>query len=377
VKNWTASTLGETCELYQPKTISTKEMVADGAYPVFGANGIIGRYDKFNHEEPQLLVTCRGATCGSVNVSLPKSWITGNAMVVRPKQSDLSLGFLGYFFRGVCDFSKVITGSAQPQITRQTFSPVKIKIPPLPEQRRIVALLDEAFEGLAIAIANTEKNLKNAREVFEIYLNSVFTEKGEGWAENRLGDVSDLISGQHIEASDYNFENRGIAYLTGPSDFGELHPVISKWTEKPKRTALQNDILITVKGSGVGKINLLDFEEVAISRQLMAVRTKGISTKLLYWFLSLKFEHFQSLANGAAIPGISRHDVLDLKLSFPLGEKQFELVAEIENISSLVVAMESCCNQKLAAIAELKQSLLQKAFAGELTKNFRPEEVLT
>ncbi|HPB91842.1 MAG TPA: restriction endonuclease subunit S, partial [Rugosibacter sp.] len=66
---WSSTTLGESCDIYQPKTISTKEMVPEGAYPVFGANGIIGRYDKFNHEEPQLLITCRGATCGSVNVS--------------------------------------------------------------------------------------------------------------------------------------------------------------------------------------------------------------------------------------------------------------------------------------------------------------------
>jgi hypothetical protein len=69
---WQTSTLGEMCEMYQPKTISGKEMVADGEYPVFGANGIIGHYDRFNHEDPQLLITCRGATCGSVNISAPK-----------------------------------------------------------------------------------------------------------------------------------------------------------------------------------------------------------------------------------------------------------------------------------------------------------------
>ena len=79
---WKTETLGDACEIYQPKTISGKDMVQDGSYPVFGANGVIGRYDKFNHEEPQLLITCRGATCGSVNISAPRSWITGNAMVV-------------------------------------------------------------------------------------------------------------------------------------------------------------------------------------------------------------------------------------------------------------------------------------------------------
>jgi type I restriction enzyme S subunit len=113
-KGWEIKKLGDVCDIYQPRTISAKEMVEDGAYPVFGANGVIGRYNQFNHEEPQLLITCRGATCGSVNISAPRSWITGNAMVVRPKHSSLSMRFLEYFFRGAIDISAAITGAAQP-----------------------------------------------------------------------------------------------------------------------------------------------------------------------------------------------------------------------------------------------------------------------
>ena len=142
-EGWEEARLGEVCEIYQPRTISKKEMREDGQYPVFGANGIIGRYDRYNHEEPELLITCRGATCGSVNTSLPKSWITGNAMVVRPLNSNLDRRFLEFLFRGAVDFSSVISGSAQPQITRKSLSPVQIPLPPLPEQKRIVAILDE------------------------------------------------------------------------------------------------------------------------------------------------------------------------------------------------------------------------------------------
>jgi type I restriction enzyme S subunit len=126
---WVEKSLGATCEMYQPKTIGTKDLVPNGPYPVFGANGIIGRYDKFNHEEPQLLVTCRGATCGSVNISEPNSWITGNAMVVRPLDHSLDLKFLEFIFRGGIDISKAITGAAQPQITRTNLSPLLIRFP--------------------------------------------------------------------------------------------------------------------------------------------------------------------------------------------------------------------------------------------------------
>ena len=140
---WETSTLETTCEMYQPKTISTKEMVEDGAYPVFGANGEIGRYDKFNHETPQLLVTCRGATCGAINISKPFSWITGNAMVVRPKTASLSTDFLELALRGGIDVATAITGSAQPQITRTNLNPLEISYPiTLDEQNTVVKRLN-------------------------------------------------------------------------------------------------------------------------------------------------------------------------------------------------------------------------------------------
>lgn len=140
---WVEKSLGQTCEMYQPRMIGTKDLVPDGSYPVFGANGVIGHYDKFNHEEPQLLVACRGATCGAVNVSEPKSWITGNAMVVRSKDQGLSAHFLEFALRGGIDTSKAITGAAQPQITRTSLSPLLIRFPnSLDEQERLAERLD-------------------------------------------------------------------------------------------------------------------------------------------------------------------------------------------------------------------------------------------
>ena len=134
-ENWTYKKLGEVCEIYQPQTISTEMLVPDGEYLVYGANGIIGRYDKYNHAESEVLLTCRGATCGSINVSAPYSWINGNAMVIHPIDDSVfcSRSFLVYLMKSI-DYSLVITGAAQPQITRQKLSPVKIAIPPIETQ---------------------------------------------------------------------------------------------------------------------------------------------------------------------------------------------------------------------------------------------------
>jgi type I restriction enzyme S subunit len=141
---WREAALGDVCELYQPKTISSADLVDGGDYPVYGANGVIGRFDKFNHAEPQLLVTCRGATCGAVNVSQPNSWINGNAMVVKPRDASIELNYLVHMFKGGVDLSAVITGAAQPQITRQSLAPLKIRFPDRTEQLRIAAILDQA-----------------------------------------------------------------------------------------------------------------------------------------------------------------------------------------------------------------------------------------
>ena len=272
-------------------------------------------------------------------------------------------------------FLQTKSGAALQQFTITMIKSVLISFPSISEQKRIVAILNEAFSGISQAVANAEKNLANARELFESYLNNVFTQKGEEVEEKILSDVCELISGQHIDAKDYNTNKKGIGYLTGPSDFRCINPVVTKWTEHPKRKALQDDILITVKGSGVGKINLLSIAEVAISRQLMAVRAKGAVTKFLYFFLSRKFSYFQDLANGAAIPGISRPDVLGLQISIPSIKEQAQIVKQIEEFQFEVECLESIYQKKLTALAELKQSILQKVFAGELTAESALQQV--
>jgi len=157
-QKWPMVELGEVCEIYQPKTITSKEIKQTGKYKVFGANGVIGFYDKFNHEDAEVLITCRGATCGTVNMSEPKSWITGNAMVVKPKDN-LDKNFLFYFLRNT-NLKGVISGSAQPQITRASLSPFKIPLPPIEVQKEIVEQIEvkqKAIEAAKAVIDNLER----------------------------------------------------------------------------------------------------------------------------------------------------------------------------------------------------------------------------
>ena len=162
------------CDVYQPKTISTKELIPDGEFPVYGANGQIGFYDKFNHEESEVTVTCRGATCGTVNVIPAMSWITGNAMVFRPKDSRIQKGFLEYVLRGM-DWTPVITGTAQPQITRTSIQEVFVNVPSPDIQNDIHMKLESSLTQVKNAALLSEKVEMQAASLRRSLLQAAFT----------------------------------------------------------------------------------------------------------------------------------------------------------------------------------------------------------
>lgn len=183
-----------------------------------------------------------------------------------------------------------------------------------------------------------------------------------GWQTKTLGELCQLISGQHIDAKDYNTASHGVGYLTGPSDFGLINPVITKWTEHPKIKARRGDVLITVKGSGVGKINLLDEDEVAISRQLMAIRVTGAEPGFVYAFLSSTFDHFQSLSTGAAIPGLSRDQILGLSIALPPLAEQQRIIGLLDEAFDAIAAAIANAEKNVQNARALFESHLQSVF---------------
>jgi type I restriction enzyme S subunit len=137
---WEENTLGAMCDLYQPVTLSSSALSMSGEHLVYGANGVIGTHNEYNHHESEIAVTCRGATCGEVTITKPRSWITGNAMVVKPRTKKLSKDFIFQYFKNH-GLKSVVSGSAQPQITRTGFAPLVIFYPRSDEQDHIASFL--------------------------------------------------------------------------------------------------------------------------------------------------------------------------------------------------------------------------------------------
>ncbi len=377
-EGWINSTLGETCEMYQPKTISKKEMIVDGEYPVFGANGIIGRYNQFNHKESQLLITCRGATCGAVNVSEPFSWINGNAMVVKPKAA-IHSRFLEYMFRGFVNLSKVITGAAQPQITRKSLIPVNISYPiSTDEQKQIVAILDKAFLAIDQAKANIEKNIENAKELFQSKLNTIFSQKGEGWEEKTLKEIAidfgrgksknrprndkKLFGGKYPFVQTGDIRNTDKVLKTFTQTYNEVGLAQSKlW---PKGT-----ICITI-AANIAETAILDFDSCFPDSMIgLVVDPNKADSNYTYYSLLFLKSKLQELGKGSAQDNINLGTFQKQYFPFPDIEKQKQIVVILDNIVEQTIQLESTYSQKLTNLEVLKKSILQKAFAGELTYN--------
>ena len=138
-------TLQDIADIYQPQTIASTDLTEDG-YLVYGANGIIGKYHSFNHEKEQICITCRGNTCGTVNFTEPKSWITGNAMVINTDNyaKNVNKQYLFHYLSSI-NFNSIISGSGQPQIVRQPLAKLKLILPVLIIQNRIAECLDAMF----------------------------------------------------------------------------------------------------------------------------------------------------------------------------------------------------------------------------------------
>ena len=219
-KRWRKKSLDQIADLYQPKTISQEDFTPTG-YPVFGANGIIGFYKEYNHELPQVLITCRGSSCGTINLSLPLSWITGNAMVVNvDNKSEINKEFLYHILR-YSDFSTIITGTGQPQIVRQSLIRVVLTYPiDKIVQTKIANILSACDEVIEKTKETVEKYKKikdgmmqdlfsrgldengklrpSYKKVPELYKYSEELERyiPREWNVKRLSEISVILSGK-------------------------------------------------------------------------------------------------------------------------------------------------------------------------------------
>lgn len=286
--------------------------------------------------------------------------------IVPKDAGKLAVPFLFWWLKSVAHLiEREGTGATVQGVKLPFIKSLEIPTPPLSEQQRIVAILDEAFEGIATATANAKKNLNNARELFQSTLQSVFTAKGEGWQTKKLGEVCEVIAGQSPEGKYYNNEMNGLPFYQGKKEFSEKflgEP--TTWTTEITKEARQGDVLMSVRAP-VGPVNF-STQRICIGRGLAAIRaTEVIDRDYLFNFL-LKHES-EIIGNaGAVFNSINKTQIENIPIPLLSLPEQQRITAKLDELSTETKKFEAIYLQKLTALDALKKSILHQAFAGEL-----------
>lgn len=326
--------LDDVANLYQPKTITSKEILEDGPYKVFGANGIIGYFTEYNHEEPEVLITCRGATCGTINMSEAYSWVTGNAMVAQPKDERLDKIFLFYFLKNT-DLSSVISGAAQPQITRQSLAPFQIPLPPLEVQKEIVA----EIEGYQKIIDGARQVVENYQPRIPIHPDWPMVELGELCLIERGGSprpIKDFIT---TDEDGVNWVKIGDAELGGKY-ISETKEKIKPEGVKKSRVVKPGDFVLS-NSMSFGRPYIMATDGcIHDGWLLLREKDERITKDFLYYILSsdIVYHQFQRAATGGVVNNLNSALVRAVTIPLPDSETQSAIVSKLEEEQRLVEA---------------------------------------
>ncbi len=266
-------------------------------------------------------------------------------------------------------------GAVFASINKAEIAALPLGYTPLPEQQRIVAILDEAFEGIATATANAELNLANAREVFQSYLQSVFSEKGEEWVA--LSELAtDITDGDHmpppksptgvpfITISNINKDTRCI-------DFSDTFTVSEEYFRKlkPNKKPLKGDVLYTVTGSFGIPVRVDQNVDFCFQRHIGLIRPSAETDSAWLYYLLLSPQVFRQAsigATGTAQKTVSLKVLRNIQVPRVPMVEQREVAAKLDKLSAETQRLESIYKQKLTALTELKKSILNQAFSGQL-----------
>ena len=308
--------------------------------------------------------------------------VDSHVTIVRPMPGLFFQEFFGYMLRDIEDAIKVSGEGCggQTELGRSVLAEkFLVRFPKsFPKQQRIVAILDEAFDGIATAKANAEKNLQNARALFESHLQSVFTQRGERWKLVRIEDACESIM---------DCVNKTAPKVDGPTPFKMIRTtnvrngyvnlesvyyvteeVFRIWTRR--QIPMRGDVILT-REAPMGEVGmLLSDDQVFLGQRLVSYRanaTKLDNRFLLYAFQSDELQgQIHALASGSTVQHMRVPDSKNLQLSLPSLSTQREIVTQLDALREETQRLESLYRHKLTALDALKKSLLNQAFTGQL-----------
>ena len=314
--------------------------------------------------EGDILMSVR-APVGPVNISTQRICIGRGLAAIRVSEN-LNRDYLFYYLSHIQNKLSGNSGAVFDSINKAQIENIQVPIPPLPEQQRIVDILGQSFAAIDQAIENTEKNLINAKDLFLSALDQLFSNYAKTSPDRFIGDVSNVIAGQSPEGKYYNNNGIGLPFYQGKKEFTDKFlDKPTTWTTKITKEALENDILMSVRAP-VGPVNIAT-EKICIGRGLSAIRPSKYILRdyLFYFFISNKEKLVGN--SGTVFNSINKTQIEKIPIPVPPINKQHEFVNLVALLSNRVQNLDSVYSKKKNLLIELKQSILHKAFNGELS----------
>lgn len=358
MKGWPTKPFGDVLDIRSGRNQREVES-DDGEYPILGSAGKIMGYASEYICDAGTTIIGRKGTINSPIFSETRFWNVDTAFGLSPK-GGLDGKYLYYFCRSY-DFDQHNRGTTIPSLVKSDLIGIEIPLPPLEEQRRIVAVLDEAFAAIATATANAEKNLANARELLIGHLNNQLSgRQSEPWVRVPLGDIGEVLDRfrKPVTKSDRRPGEYPYYGATGIVDWIDDYifdePLVllgedgAKWGPG-ERSAF----------SASGKYWVNNHAHI------MRPNRKVVSDDWLIYYLNMT--DLMPYVTGVTVPKLNQERMRSIPISLPPLEQQHKLVAKMDALSNEVVELTALKNSKLARLTALKQSLLHRAFTGELT----------
>jgi type I restriction enzyme S subunit len=328
-----------------------------------------------------VLVAMYGATAGQVGILRFEACTNQAVCGILPNNKTIPEYLFYCFLSKKEELVAQAVGGAQPNISQIKIRNTKIPVPSVPEQKHIVSILDEAFAAIANAKANAEQNLKNAKELFESYLQGVFERKGEGWENKFLGEVTNIQRGssprpkgdpKYFSKTATEFNWITISDISSYCEDNVLLQTREWLTEegsKQSRFVDENEFIIAVSGSTTGKCCITGIKGFIYDGLAVVKVKKNILDPifLLNYMMSL-YSTINNSKAGAAFPNINTNYLNNLPITFPSLKAQQAIVRQLDALRAETQKLEAVYQKKIDDLEELKKSILQKAFAGELTK---------
>ena len=331
------------------------------------------------------------APVGPINFATERICIGRGLAAIRAGE-EVNRDFLFYALLAMQDQIQGNEGAVFPSINRKQIESLPLSFPPIPEQERIVAILDEAFVAIATATANAERNLANAREVFESHLNALFSQNGNGWDQVR--PLSELLSTQPRNGwspprkyqTGSGFPVLTLSAVTGFEYDGSKVTLSSAPTQRDAHYWLQpGELLVTRSNTPklVGHVAIYDGSpKEAICPDLimkMTINAAVADTRFVYYYLrTAKMRgYITSRATGASstMKKIGKKVVQGFPVPVPALAEQISVVTSLDSLGAEARQLELVYRHKNQLLTELKQSILHKAFTGELTADFSATDV--